>query len=834
MNTDVRLMRLLAAGLAVCTVVVSPQVRAKDSFDVRFDSRGLSSVTHNGTRVVNASIATPGLAEISLVDSMGTVRRIVGPRPHARRFDARNRILVSYFAWGSLQTVYTVSPSRIDLTTRIVNTTNDRLADIRLVPLRLILPRIRENLDARVGSSGALLTHDSGTITVVDWQLAEDLSVRIRQDRVQGRAAASALELRTMREMRPHHPVVASRFFATAGRYIAPRASDKYRLTLLFGRSGAQSADLPPDYLRHVRRKLPMQISWSDRRPIAQAFLASHGVNSPTNPRGYIVGKRDKEDVVSEHGLLAFGAALMRYADRSISIMRRMDAQGVIVWDLEGQEIGHPITYLGDPRMLAEAAPEMNRFADAFMKKFTDAGFRVGITIRPTELFNPNLPDKPRWWHRDVENPIALMSDKIMYAKRRWNVSLVYLDSNVFGSIFGPKVEDKQVPWIMPADMVGRLQELHPDVLIIAEWSKAAYYRYAAPYSSNILRQFGTEPSIRLVYPNAFRAIVPDLPLLETHWDRYVSAVAAGDVLMYLTWWPAPENPLVRLVYEEARLHKTAVPQHPFQADAETLVTAARSETLATRYYAAALLADAAPDLSRLELSRLLDDPSSLVRKQALVSLRRVRVVDGAVLERLAAWVSKPQTADEAALRIFAAEALGSAGETALPRLLAMLQSQDSALWRYAIRGIAVTATARADIHTAVLRFVDRRYHIGTREAAVRALGDLKASSAVAALLDLLNENARQTEFLRESVIVALGKISDRRAVGPLVAHFGRAYSTVVMHTISQTLDEALRGITGQQGLVGEADWNDWWKNQTRNSASGATHKTGEHEGSNI
>ena len=43
--------------------------------------------------------------------------------------------------------------------------------------------------------------------------------------------------------------------------------------------------------------------------------------------------------------------------------------QGIIVWDLEGQEFIHPTTYIGDPRALgAGYAPEMNAIADELLE----------------------------------------------------------------------------------------------------------------------------------------------------------------------------------------------------------------------------------------------------------------------------------------------------------------------------------------------------------------------------------------------------------------------------------------------------------------------------------
>ena len=89
----------------------------------------------------------------------------------------------------------------------------------------------------------------------------------------------------------------------------------------------------------------------------------------------------------------------------------------VIVWDLEGQEKPHCISYVGDPRKLPQVAPEMDRFADAFMKKFRDAGFRTGLTLRPTDYYEPT-PGKRDWTHREVKGTgcAAVGEDRVCQA----------------------------------------------------------------------------------------------------------------------------------------------------------------------------------------------------------------------------------------------------------------------------------------------------------------------------------------------------------------------------------------------------------------------------------
>ena len=97
-------------------------------------------------------------------------------------------------------------------------------------------------------------------------------------------------------------------------------------------------------------------LHWVDRRPIGALFLASDFHASPVNPRGWF--NNPSLDVRGNEGAGRFRQAMLDYADRSIAILKRTGARGMIVWDLEGEAFPHKITYVGDPRLLPRLAPE--------------------------------------------------------------------------------------------------------------------------------------------------------------------------------------------------------------------------------------------------------------------------------------------------------------------------------------------------------------------------------------------------------------------------------------------------------------------------------------------
>src|SRR5580658_1603793 len=83
----------------------------------------------------------------------------------------------------------------------------------------------------------------------------------------------------------------------------------------------------------------PMGARWPNRQPIGVLFLASNYHSSPTNPRGWF--NDDKLDVTGVGGQERFKKALFDYEATSITNLQRLGAQGVIVWDVEGEQFPH-------------------------------------------------------------------------------------------------------------------------------------------------------------------------------------------------------------------------------------------------------------------------------------------------------------------------------------------------------------------------------------------------------------------------------------------------------------------------------------------------------------
>ncbi|MBF0593349.1 MAG: dockerin type I repeat-containing protein [Candidatus Omnitrophica bacterium] len=170
-------------------------------------------------------------------------------------------------------------------------------------------------------------------------------------------------------------------------RTVAPHSSTTIEISLTFGNTTDSQNDLAADVYDKFVKQYPFKLHWPDRRVIGSDFWSASSSITPANPRGWWFGKN--ADYTSAAGRLALKADLMARVSGEITILKSMNAQGVIIWDLEGAEM-YGINYVGDPRQVAVWAPEMDAIIDDVFNKFKDAGFRVGMTIRP-QVFDAGL-----------------------------------------------------------------------------------------------------------------------------------------------------------------------------------------------------------------------------------------------------------------------------------------------------------------------------------------------------------------------------------------------------------------------------------------------------------
>jgi len=340
-----------------------------------------------------------------------------------------------------------------------------------------------------------------------------------------------------------------------------------FRFVQPFPDPNAVCGDLFADFARRYP-VMPNVQSWKDRRPIAQVFFESDDTNAGRNPRKWFDASQHL-DVTTRSGVKHFQQMVFERAHSVVARMKMMNAQGVITWDAEGAQFPGA-TYMGDPSKLAttdisqSVAPEMAEIADRYFKIYRDAGFRVGVTIRPQKV----IMDRDstgritmEWenddnWDWKSAPPADIQSfwlheleAKIRFARQRWGATLFYIDSN--GDPGSP------VSFLVMRQLAAEF----PDVLLIPEQSTMGYYTATAPYRQLDMLSPVTlmSPVIRRTWPGengrspCFNVINPTIESMTRLWPQVVQEIRAGDILFFRAWYDAPELPAIRKAYAEAR-----------------------------------------------------------------------------------------------------------------------------------------------------------------------------------------------------------------------------------------------------------------------------------------
>ena len=347
-------------------------------------------------------------------------------------------------------------------------------------------------------------------------------------------------------------------------RPLLPGQTCSFRVIVRFA-GVQQTADvIAADAYTQWRAAWPSTLRWPDRRIIGTAYLASSPSGAAEgagggNPRRYFVNSSGAGiDVRSAAGLASFQARVLEQANAVVQNLRQLNAQGVITWDLEGEQYPQPTSYVGAPDQIGLLAPEMEsvihdpaspyngrRLDDAYFEVIRSAGFRVGVCIRPQHLVRSA---------GGAANQVTLASDqvagelsrKIRYAHDQWGATLFYLDSmvNAEGGTLDPGI-------------LKRVSASFPDSLLIPEEYTARDSASTAPFRSFLFhRDTGTDPMTRALYPSAFSAVlVNDVSSsdLAAALPALTRSVRAGDLLMvHADYWQA-NNPTVLQIYKDAK-----------------------------------------------------------------------------------------------------------------------------------------------------------------------------------------------------------------------------------------------------------------------------------------
>ena len=527
------LARHLGNSSPVSAVVVAAQVTP---LQVTYNGNGVSGLTYNGV-----SLLDPGG---SFTVSNYTLRHADGTTFYSEdwqggytiQMDLAAKKLTWSYAWGSVVSQYTQVGDRLNLTITVRNTSaTDTLMGLNIFAMRLRFPQALPGPGYPEISFGA----DAPGVAPADF--GSGVMVMANEDPTR-QLYTGLYTLSDVATTHRYNVLVGSNplhYNPTAwpvfNRSIAPGQSDTYNVSLRFGVPGTSTLDLANDVYQKFAAAYPYQLNWADRRPIAKLFPTGSGPSgrSATNPRGWFADP--SVDVTTPAGLASFRTRLLKWADSSVVNLLQRNAQGMITWDVEGEQWPQATTYIGDPRLTSRLAPETDYLGviDEYFSKFRNAGLRVGVTIRPqTLVFDANgTPSQ-----QESADPAQTMIDKINYARQRWGATLFYVDSN----------SDYD------ASVFERVAAAEPGALIFPEHSSIRHYDATAPYHE--LRQgfISTAPDTRRAYPGSFGVFDVSDGNITGNRAALVQAVRYGDILMFRGWFDSAENAAVQSIYAEA------------------------------------------------------------------------------------------------------------------------------------------------------------------------------------------------------------------------------------------------------------------------------------------
>ncbi len=539
----------LVACVAVFTCS-APRAKAADALHTDFQPHGLQSIDFAGTPLLKRG--EPKLRRI--VWDSGESSIVAGDFVPTSTFDAETRHLRQIWTGGTLDCTYRPSTDRLDVSLTFTNTSDRRIRALEMGAMDFVFPETPTGngwfQDLHYVSDGiddvaAVLAHyGPGTLAVAAKNSDREVELSIEKDFEHARPGYNLLVSTISRDTTDRTHVDGCR--------LDPGQSMTFEISLRFGAAEADLRQLAGDLYAGYAKEHPRVLRWRDRRPIAMLMLASVAPqhHSATNPRGWLNNPR--LDVVTAAGRENFQQKMRQWADRSVEQCRQRNAQGAVIWDVEGEQF-RPIVYVGDPRKVGELAPEFDAVADEVFKRFADAGLRTGVCIRPSRVVRPT-PGAP-WQHVHMAfDPVDEMAAKIGYAKKRWGCTLFYIDTNVTFAYAAKthNATDEPQSWVQRAHLMRDLARRHPDVLILPEFQYVGYYSHVSGYKELRQGYAATPERVRLAYPDAFSVINVSEGAIRDRRPELVAAVRRGDILMFRGWFDAPENAAVESIYREA------------------------------------------------------------------------------------------------------------------------------------------------------------------------------------------------------------------------------------------------------------------------------------------
>jgi hypothetical protein len=555
--------------LALCgAAVLLPLAARSQGLQVSYGAKGVQTLTYNGVTLMDAAAHSEDTFHIWHMKSTDLNGNLVntgqygwGESNNGTQWNADNNTETYWFQWGSIQTQFVQNGDTLNV---VVTETNDPNSGVVFdgAEVDALTLRFPQDPNGFYGYSQYAITTTGPGVSVADYGQGVVTSVVPDESATVYGGWKSLGGGAYVPLMATTAPDGLASFLPRVDRAVHPGETFTYTVSLRFTPEGT-AADASDAYASFART-YPSQMTWNDHRLLGTAYLASSPQGSditqpggfPTNPRRYF--NDASVDVTTPAGLQAFQNRLLSQAQTNVADARAMDLQGVMTWDIEGEQFPMNTSYVCSPDQIAAVAPEMElpvldqgspyygqRLDDAYFRTMTDAGLRVGVCVRPQQFVLADNGTASQNFLSTNDAVIANLENKIRYANQRWGATMFYVDStvDVNGGTLDPAIFQKLI-----TDM--------PGFLFIPEESTPRYYAYTAPFYSFLFHgDLGTPQSVYQYYPNAFGVnLVNDVApgTLAQGWQPLFQSVLRGDVLMpHADFWQ-DNNPVLVQLYVQA------------------------------------------------------------------------------------------------------------------------------------------------------------------------------------------------------------------------------------------------------------------------------------------
>ncbi len=562
---------LLAAALAG-VFVAATRTSAQSTLNVLYGDNGLQQLSYGGTVLEDLTQNSADAFHIWHMKATDLNGNLLpqdgwGENNNGRKWDAVHHIWTYSFSWGTIAVSYAQVGNTLNITITTVNAANsgvifDGASVYPLVlhfpatPAGFATPAISQLAYNTIAPSVTLADYGKGEVAAVDPDVTLPLYSGFQPAGPTN--AYTALISGTT-------PDGLATFLPHNDRPVMPGGTDVQTVSLRFAPSGTAAATLAPDVYQNWGRTFPDKVKWADRRVIGTVYLASSPQGNPSTPGGYPNnprryfndGNAADFDVTTAAGLQAFQARVLQQAANNVQNLQKLNAQGAITWDIEGEQYPQPTSYACAPEEIAQLAPEMEstvtnqaspynglKLDDAYFKTMRDAGFRVGVCVRPQHFTVAADGTAQQVYLTDAQVYTELLA-KMKYAHDRWGATLFYVDSSV-----------EPDGAALDSGIFAQLEAQLPDSLIAPEESTPKDYAYTAPFLSFLFHtDLGTDSSVYNYYPRAFSLnLINDVDpsKLASYTPQLTQSVRQGDILMvHADYWQA-NNPVVVQMYQAA------------------------------------------------------------------------------------------------------------------------------------------------------------------------------------------------------------------------------------------------------------------------------------------